>query len=56
MTYADILREYFLSEEFEFSVKKLKLEKENDEYINEYMIKSRTYVNFFLNYKEISMI
>ena len=56
MAYADILREYFLSEEFEFSVKKLKLEKENDEYINEYMIKSRTYVNFFLNYKEISMI
>lgn len=56
MTYSDILKEYFLSEEFEFSVKKLKIEKENDEYINEYMIKARTYVNFFLNYKQISKI
>ena len=52
MTYADILREYFASEEFEFSVKKLRTEGENEDYINEYMIKARTYVNFFLNNKE----
>ena len=47
MTYAEILREYFASKEFEESIIKLKLEEENEDYINEYILKAKTYVDFF---------
>ena len=47
MTYADILREYFVSSEFDESIIKLKLEEDNDDYINEYILKAKTYVDFF---------
>ena len=49
MKYSDILKEYFLSSEFEESVKQLKEEKENDDYINEYIIRAKSYINFFMN-------
>lgn len=47
--YVDILQEYFLSEEFEESIEKLKEEdKEDEDYIKEYIIKAKNYVKFFL--------
>ncbi len=54
MTYADILKEYFLSQEFEHSINKLRHEKENEDYIKEYIIKAKTYVKFFMKHKEIN--
>ena len=45
--YEEILREYFASKEFEESIIKLKLEEENEDYINEYILKAKTYVDFF---------
>ena len=47
LSYADILNEYFLSEEFEKSIQKLKEENETEDYIREYINKAKTYVNFF---------
>ena len=47
MTYAEILREYFVSNEFDESIIKLKLEENNDDYINEYILRAKTYVDFF---------
>ena len=49
MTYSDILKEYFLSKEFELSVEQLKSENESVDYINEYLIKAKTYINFFMD-------
>ena len=49
MTYANILKEYFSSDEFEESIIKLKNEEENEEYIREYRLKAKTYVEFFCN-------
>ena len=46
MTYREILEEYFKSEEFLDSVETLK-EKEDDNYIKEYVNKAKDYVNFF---------
>ena len=54
LSYAEILNIYFNSDEFEKSIKKLKEEKENDEYIKEYKLKAKTYVKFFSNRKEIN--
>ncbi len=48
MTYSNILKEYFLSKEFELSVEKLKSENESIDYINEYLIKAKTYISFFM--------
>ena len=47
-TYANIMEEYFTSEEFNAAVKKLK-GKESDIYIREYIIKAKHYVSFYLN-------
>ena len=47
LSYAQILTEYFNSEEFENSIQKLKDEDENDDYIREYIHKAKTYVSFF---------
>jgi len=49
MTYLNILKEYFLSKEFELSVEQLKLEKESVDYINEYLIKAKSYISFFMD-------
>ena len=47
MKYRDILQLYFLSEEFENSIIKLKDKKESDEYINNYIRLSQNYINYF---------
>jgi len=52
LSYAQILTEYFNSEEFENSIKKLKEEDENDDYIREYINKAKTYVSFFSSKRE----
>lgn len=49
LSYAEILNEYFNSKEFEKSILKLKEKKEDDEYIQEYYHKAKTYVKFFSN-------
>ena len=46
-SYCQILKEYFVSEEFLHSLKKLKYEKESEEYIAEYKKKALDYVAFF---------
>ena len=48
MKYSEILKEYFVSAEFEESIKQLKDEKEDEDYIKEYIIKAKTYINFFM--------
>ena len=47
MKYGDLLEEYFKSDEFERAIFKLKEENEDEEYIKEYIIKSKNYLNFF---------
>ena len=49
MKYADLLDEYFRSEEFERAIYKLREENEDEEYIKEYIIKSKNYLNFFMD-------
>lgn len=49
MKYADLLDEYFKSEEFERAIYKLKEENEDEEYIKEYILKSKNYLNFFMD-------
>ena len=49
MKYADLLDEYFKSEEFERAIYKLREENEDEEYIKEYILKSRNYLNFFMD-------
>ena len=51
-TYRELLKEYFASEEFLVSLKRLKIEGENDEYIFEYKKKALGYVSFFANVNE----
>ena len=47
MKYGDLLEEYFQSNEFDNAVKKLRQENEEEDYIKEYINKSKTYVKFF---------
>ena len=47
MKYRDLLDEYFKSEEFEKAIYKLREEKEEEDYINEYINKAKNYVKFF---------
>ena len=47
MKYSDLLEQYFNSEEFDKALLKLKEEKEEDDYIEEYKNKAKTYVQFF---------
>jgi hypothetical protein len=49
MKYADLLKEYFKSEEFERAISKLREENEDEEYIREYIVKSKNYLNFFMD-------
>lgn len=48
MKYCDLLEEYFKSKEFQRAIFKLKEENEDEEYIKEYIIKSKNYVKFFM--------
>ncbi len=52
MKYIDILKAYFLSEEFEQSIIDLNNKKEKIDYIEEYINKALTYVNFFASNKK----
>lgn len=52
MRYKDILKEYFMSEEFEKSIHKLKEKNESEEYINDYISNAINYINFFMNHKK----
>lgn len=62
MKYIDILNAYFLSKEFEESIIELIQKGEKNEYIEEYINKSLSYVNFYknslykqnINYDELS--
>ena len=47
MKYSDLLDEYFKSDEFSRAIKKLKEENEEEDYINEYVKKAKSYVSFF---------
>ena len=47
MKYSDLLEEYFKSDEFDKAIIKLQEENEEEDYINEYVNKAKTYVNFF---------
>ncbi len=49
MKYAELLDEYFKSEEFERAICKLREENEDEEYIKEYILKSKSYLNFFMD-------
>jgi len=50
--YKDILKIYFTSAQFENSLIKLKIEKESPEYIQEYIHRAKSYVNFYSNVKK----
>ena len=47
MKYRDLLNEYFKSDEFDKAIEKLREEKEEEDYINEYVNKAKSYVKFF---------
>ena len=49
MKYCDLLEEYFQSDEFKKAIYKLREENEDEEYIKEYIAKSKTYVKFFMD-------
>jgi hypothetical protein len=49
--YKDLLNIYFSSGEFEDSIIRLKKENESKEYIQEYVLKAKNYVNFYSKYK-----
>ena len=53
MKYEDILKAYFSSFEFEQTILELFQKKEKIDYIEEYVSKALTYVNFFINNKFI---
>ena len=46
-TYENLLSEYFQSKQFEDTIKDLENENEEEDYICEYVNKSKNYVNFF---------
>jgi len=48
MKYSDLLDEYFKSDEFEKAILKLREENEDEDYIKEYIHKSKNYVKFFI--------
>ena len=47
MTFKDLFKEYLKSEEFEKEIEKLKDEKNNDNYIKDYIIKAYGFINYF---------
>ena len=52
--YKDLLQIYFFSSEFENSIIRLKKENESKEYIQEYILRARSYVSFYSNYGKSS--
>ena len=56
MKYIDILKAYFSSMEFEESIIELYYKKEKIDYIEEYVNKALTYVNFFADNKKINNV
>lgn len=48
--YKDLLQIYFYSGEFENSISRLRKENESKEYIQEYILRARGYVNFYSNF------
>ena len=48
--YKDLLQMYFSSGEFEESIVRLKRENETKDYIQEYILKARSYVSFYSNF------
>ena len=49
MKYRDIFKAYFVSAEFEKSIETLKEENENAEYIQEYFLLAKNYIEYFMN-------
>ena len=49
MKYKNLLNIYFNSGEFEESLIRLKKENETKEYVQEYVIKAKRYVDFYTN-------
>ena len=47
MKYKELLEQYFNSEEFDKAINKLREENEEEDYIEEYKSKAKTYVKFF---------
>lgn len=47
MKYSELLEEYFKSDEFDKAIDKLRQENEEEDYINEYINKAKSYVKFF---------
>ena len=47
MKYSDLLKEYFISDEFDNAIIRLRKENEDEFYINEYINKAKNYVKFF---------
>ena len=52
MKYKDILKAYFLSNQFEYSIIELKKKKENMDYIQEYIKLSNNYLEYFTSFNE----
>ena len=52
MKYKNLLKNYFVSEQFENSINKLKEENESAEYIQEYIYRAKTYIRFYSNYEK----
>ena len=52
MKYKDILKAYFLSNQFEYSIIELKKKKENMDYIQEYIKLSNNYLEYFASVNE----
>ena len=50
--YKDLLKVYFLSAEFENSITRLKQEKEENDYIQEYIYRAKNYIEFYSNFNK----
>ena len=48
--YKDLLKIYFSSAEFENSISRLKEEKEENDYIQEYIYRAKNYIEFYSNF------
>lgn len=51
LKYKDILKNYFISAEFEQSLEKLKTENEPQEYIQSYIYRAKNYLKFYNNFR-----
>ena len=51
MKYKDLLKTYFISSQFDDSIKLLKDENESSEYIEEYIYRAKNYIRFYSNFE-----